>query len=373
MSRPRRGTDVPVSTVLLSGYYGFGNVGDEAILAATIAAMRDARPDLAIEVLSANPQSTARQYGVRATSRSSPLHILAAVRRAGLVMSGGGGLLQDVSSRSSPLYYLGVLRLAQLLRRKTMVFAQGIGPLRTPRNIALTLSCFRRAGAITVRDQASGEWLRQHGFSESDFLIGADPALLLEPCATDRATHILAQHGVPMDAPCVGICARPWHGAAQPSATVAAMADGLARELDAHVLLLPFHPRTDVQLAGDAAGQMSQPATVLDSVLSPGEALGVIGRLKLLIGMRLHSLIFAALAGTPLLGISYDPKIDAFLESIGRRPAASVEALDHAAVTAAARQTVATSEQQRGCLEKRIAALREAAQHSVRAALQLLD
>ncbi|MFQ5811436.1 MAG: polysaccharide pyruvyl transferase CsaB [Armatimonadota bacterium] len=359
--------------MLFSGYYGFGNLGDEAILAASIAALRAARPDLDIEVLSADPRRTARQYGVRGASRSNPLHILAALRRADLLLSGGGGLLQDVTSPASPLYYLGILRLAQLLRRKTMVFAQGIGPLHSRRSIALTLSCSRRANAITVRDEASAQWLRERGLDDSDIVVAGDPALLLEACPRERACEILAGNGAPGDGRRIGICVRPWHTAPHLVRTLASLADELARELDAHVLLLPFHPHLDLEPCRNIARLTGRPATVLEGTLSPGEALGVIARLDLLIGMRLHSLILGALAGAPLLGISYDPKVDAFLESLGLRAAASAEALDGAVVRAAAHEAMARSDRQQRRLRDRVEGLKEAAQRSIQGALSLLD
>jgi polysaccharide pyruvyl transferase CsaB len=360
-------------TILLSGYYGFGNIGDEAILAASIGALRAARADLHIEVLSADPQHTAQQYCVRATPRSNPWHILAAIRRADLVLSGGGGLIQDVTSRASPLYYLGILRLAQLLRRKTMVFSQGIGPLQSRRNTALTLSTFRRAHAITVRDEESADWLRQRGFGDSAITVAADAALLLQPCATERAAGILGSHGVATDAPRIGICVRPWPSAPELSDAIASLGDELAQELSAQVILLPFHPQTDVPFCQRTAARMHRRATVLGSGVSPSEVLGIIAHLDLLIGMRLHSLIFAGIAGRPLLGISYDPKVDAFLQSIGLEAAASVEALDVGALAAIAGETLAHSDRQREHVRERVEDLKRAAQRSIQVALSLVD
>ena len=50
-----------MSNIVISGYYGFGNAGDEAMLAAMIEALSDLDPHLNIIVLSGNPEDTRRR------------------------------------------------------------------------------------------------------------------------------------------------------------------------------------------------------------------------------------------------------------------------------------------------------------------------
>ena len=47
--------------------------------------------------------------------------------------------------------------------------------------------------------------------------------------------------------------------------------------------------------------------------------------MDVLIGVRLHALIFAGVMGVPMIGISYDPKIDRFLDSIGDKPLGNLQ------------------------------------------------
>ena len=123
---------VPVSRILLSGYYGFGNAGDEAVLAAILASLRREMPDVESAVLSVDPAATTRLHGVAAFHRARPREVLAALRQCDLFVSGGGSLLQDVTSLSSLLFYLAQIRFARMLGRRVMVYAQGIGPLLRP-------------------------------------------------------------------------------------------------------------------------------------------------------------------------------------------------------------------------------------------------
>src|SRR5690606_40607808 len=109
----------------LSGYYGFGNAGDEAILEMVVSALRTGAPGVPFRVLTADPEGTARRLvalGVltapeahEAVAARGPLQALGEVARAGLLVSGGGGLLQEGTSRRSLLYYVGWLLWARLL------------------------------------------------------------------------------------------------------------------------------------------------------------------------------------------------------------------------------------------------------------------
>ena len=115
--------------VLISGYYGFGNLGDEALLEVIVGRLRRDFPAASIEVLSATPQRTAADYRVDATPRWDWRAVRAAIGRADVVLSGGGGLLQNGTSLRSLLYYAAILREAIRTGRKAMIFAQSIGPL----------------------------------------------------------------------------------------------------------------------------------------------------------------------------------------------------------------------------------------------------
>ena len=154
MTLDARATASLAPRFLLSGYYGFGNVGDEALLQVIVERLRARWPACAVDVLSGDPSGTARTYGVEATPRMDLGRVRAAVDRADVVLSGGGGLLQNVTSLRSLVYYAGVIRAGIRAGKPTMIFAQSIGPLDFWGRAIVRAFCKGIAGA-TVRDERS--------------------------------------------------------------------------------------------------------------------------------------------------------------------------------------------------------------------------
>jgi len=306
LSRPK-----DIMHLVISGYYGYGNTGDEAILAALTDEVRRRYPDVQVTVLSAAPEATARQYGVEAIPRGSLHAIWRALRDADLLISGGGGLIQDATSRLSPFYYLAILRLARLAGTPYMIFAQGLGPLRCRLARWATARCFRHAAAITVRDEPSAQLLSQLGVTTSPVEVTADPALLLEPCPPHCTDELLREFGLSESTGLIGIALRRWADSdvVKPAA---ALIRHLHQSQAGQVLLIPFQPDEDMNLAWRVASEAAVPVTILDQALEPRELLGVVSRLDLLVSMRLHGLVFAASAQVPAVALSYDPKVEAF-------------------------------------------------------------
>ena len=113
--------------VVMSGYYGFGNAGDDAILDSIQQAIRAASDDVSVTVLSNDPELTRRQYGLDAIPRFRMLRVLHALRRGDVLLSGGGSLLQDTTSTRSLLYYLSVIRAAEWMGKPVCPVAAQAG------------------------------------------------------------------------------------------------------------------------------------------------------------------------------------------------------------------------------------------------------
>jgi len=313
-------TNEAVVQIALSGYYGSGNTGDEAVLAGIVESFerRLGAGQVEFVVFSADPAATERLHGLRAVERMNFGLLRRTLKEIDLLLSGGGSLLQDTTSLRSLVYYLWVVHLALRSRTPVMFYAQGIGPLRRRLARLLTRIVADRVGYITVRDEESAALLRQIGVRRPPIEVTADPAFALTPEEAAHTAARFAEIGVPTDRPLIGIALRPWRPPAPTPAACARMAEQVAKETRGHLLLLPMQPPGDLDLAERIASGVPGPVSVLREPLSPRAAVGMVGALSGLVAMRLHALIFGAIGGVPLVALGYDPKVRQLMRQLGQ-------------------------------------------------------
>lgn len=314
--------------IVLSGYYGFHNAGDEAVCYAIIEALRREMPEAEITILSNEPVWSAQAYGVHAVNRWMPTKVLPTLAKADLLISGGGSLLQDVSSTNGVLYYLGILEAARLLAVPQMIYAQGIGPLGLPRNRHLTARALNAAALRTVREPDSKNFLEKIGV-EGAVYVTPDPVIGLDMAGVDaalgqRALLAAGRHG---EQPLL-ICAPRLWGEADRVKLFAESLDRLAEEQGYDIALLAMQPSQEGALCQAIAGHMTQRAFVLNDDYDMPTLLSLFKGADAVLAMRLHGLILGALAGAKLLALSYDPKCDSFMRLIHRDSLLPIEQMD---------------------------------------------
>mgnify|MGYP000559506131 CR=1 FL=1 len=305
--------------IVVSGYYGYDNLGDEAILYSIIEAVKDFNRNIEIVVLSSSPEVTSRRYDVKAAGRYNLPEIISALRDADLFISGGGSLLQDVTSLKSPFYYLAMLQLARFLSKKTIFFCQGVGPLNSRIVRLATLKTLEKIDLVSVRDIDSKELLKEIGLSGDDIIKSVDPVFLLSDLAeTGRNPEA--------DGTVLGISVRPWNDNSYLKPLAAGVNQLIEDYPDLEIHLIPFHQGEDERLSKSLFKLLkTDKIKVLDVSSHPARMIDYYGQIDLLLGVRLHSLIYAAITATPFVGISYDPKIDSFLAELARKPAGRTE------------------------------------------------
>ncbi len=347
--------------ILISGYYGFENAGDEAVLSGLIVGLRNNAPasQLEIAALSIAPKNT--EYLHQITAKHRYKELLPALLKTDLLLSGGGSLLQDVTSAHGIFYYLAVVRIAQIMGCKTMFVAQGIGPLTRKRSIKLTASVANGLDAIAVRDNASCELLQSIGVTKT-INITADPALLLDPGPHAKQDGIL-------------LSMRKWKESS--SQLESDLARALLRiALPRRVEALNMYGDNDAEAADHVIRQLHYPGyNPVQGVSHPDfrRLLGSVAASEMVIGMRLHALIFAAAAGVSAVGLSYDPKVTAFMHQLGQDDAVSdISPADTNILSATIGAVWKTRQDRAEAIKKKLLSIRPLAQRNADIAYHLL-
>jgi len=307
--------------ITLSGYYGFKNAGDEAVLAGIIKALRmqPGGDDLDIDVLSMDPAETTSTHHVDASHRYKIGALLKSISKTDLLLSGGGSLLQDVTSAHGIFYYAGVVRVAQMMGKKTMFIGQGIGPLKLPRSRKLVAGVANRLNAVTVRDPESLALLKEIGVTRPSIEVTADPALLLPAERSPVAPPLLGAGKILFSL-------RPWHtGTDDLTDRLVDAALALSPSIQAETLSM--QPQTDDDVMTAFANRWTEKGGSTPSTAATGDVdrlhriIDALSSAELVVGMRLHALILAAGAGVPSLALSYDPKVRSFMQFSGQEDA----------------------------------------------------
>ncbi len=304
--------------VLICGAYGKGNAGDDAILEAICAQLRSVDPDLPLYVLSRTPMATAQRYRIGAIYTFNYPAYIRRMRRVRLYISGGGSLIQDVTSSRSLFYYLSSLRSAHRSGCKTLMYGCGIGPVSDRHLHRAGKTIDRCADRITLRDHLSPEVLKQMGVTRPDIRVTADPALLLDPAPDDQVDSLLLGRGIPADGRYLMFALRPWQGFAAKAEVFAACAQQAYEAHGLTPLFLAFEPKRDLAAAQSVCENLTCPYYILPTPERGDLIVGLMRRASAMAAMRLHALIFAAGQGVPLVGVVYDPKVSSFLDDLGQ-------------------------------------------------------
>jgi polysaccharide pyruvyl transferase CsaB len=288
-------------------------------------------PHARLIVLSANPAATQALHEVEAVPRA-PADVWRVLTGARLLISGGGSLVQDVTSARSALYYLGTLQAASWRDVPVAVIGQGIGPLERPWIRSLAGRVYGKARVLSVRDADSVNTLNALGVTR-DIHLGADLALLAPVADASWVQDRIAAEGLDRARVRVGVAMRSWPGMRD----LEELGRGVGRFAEmfgARIAVFPFDQVRDRRVsrvvADAAVGRVIEADT-------PSQLLGLVGAMDLMVAVRLHGLIFAAARGVPSVALAYDPKVTAFMAEIGMPAVLPVDSTGLAVAEAMAR------------------------------------
>ena len=282
--------------VLLAGYFGFHNLGDELLASSAIKMLTDCGvQNERIAILTAGGD-----YGVAAFDRWDLRSVIRAIGRSQTLLYAGGGLFQDATSLRSCFYYWGLSFIAAKLSCTTWAMGQSVGPFRTRVARSLARNAFAGCKYVTVRDDLSRQLLSSIGVDSRpipDLVLGLSvpdirqsdqgPVLInVRPTTDGEAGRLIARlaakfaaKGIPM----IGIALSP-------------------EDVAEFERLKISHTMPDM------------PVHTIDSI---GEFAPLVAGCLAAVGVRLHFGILCYLAGIEPWLYPYDPKVRAFAESFG--------------------------------------------------------
>ena len=300
------------SDIVISGYYGHNNSGDDALLYAIIKNIKALDNNIRITVLSKNPKETKAIYGVDAVYRFNIVKIANAVKNSRLLISGGGSLIQDSTSNRSLHYYISVIKLALKHGIKTYVYANGVGPIIREHNIALTKEILNQVDLITLREEDSKNILADIGITTPPMYTTCDPAVTIEPDSQEVLNDILTKENIPVGDYAV-ISIRNWKSNAFQD-NIIEISKYLKEHYSLNCIFVPMQYKKDYKICSICAKY----GYVLSKPHDFHEIMTLAAHSKIVIGMRLHMLMYGANACIPVVGLAYDPKIKSYLSYLNQ-------------------------------------------------------
>lgn len=305
-------------SIMICGAYGRGNAGDDAILEAIVQEMRALDPERTICVMSRRPQETRLTYRTGAVYTFNIFSILRRFRHAALYINGGGTLMQDVTSTRSIWYYCYTLRAAKKRGCKVMMYGCGIGPINRAGNRKMAAKTIQGSvDRITLRDENSRQELARMGVTRPDIRVSADPTIILDAAPYEVVSLAMEQSGIDPNGRYIGFGLRNWKGLDAALPAIAAAADYAYEKHGLTPVFVPIEFPSDLTPAERVGALLHCPWYAVRTRQPIEVTIGILARMKTVVGIRLHSLMFSAGQGVPVVGMSYDIKVDSFLKYIG--------------------------------------------------------
>ncbi|QHE54110.1 polysaccharide pyruvyl transferase family protein [Pontibacillus sp. HMF3514] len=219
-------------------------------------------------------------------------------------------------------YYSQFIDMAHAYKIPIYFYGIGIGPFKEKAAEEYAITLLRKGEMIAVRDPNSFQFVKKHIDNEKISLI-TDPAMCLKAVPPERRKQILKKEKLPSNYKLVGICLRPWFFKGKKEQEllkkIGQVGEELYKQYNVRFVLIPFSQyQGDITLMKRVKQYLPKGSSYFINPKNKSSKYiqGLCSSLSLMIGMRLHSLILAASQNVPVIGLSYDPKVNHFMRSI---------------------------------------------------------
>lgn len=312
--------------VVLCGAYGKGNSGDEAILKSINLELKQTDNTMPVWVISRNVKETRMLHKINALYTFDFFTMMKKFKNADVYINGGGSLIQDVTSTRSLYYYLFTIFLAKKLGCKVMMYGCGIGPVSLEKNRKLAAKVINKyVDVITLRDDISREELTRMGVDVPNIIMSADPTLILNGANDIDLKDALEAENIDLSKNYIGFGLRKWTSFDSVCDEIVKSAEYAFEKHGLIPLFIPIEFPNDVYIAQKVASKLKCPYKMIKNRHPIEVTISILAKMKCVVGIRLHSLMFSAGRGVPVVGLSYDVKVDGFLKYIGAQNCIKLE------------------------------------------------
>jgi polysaccharide pyruvyl transferase WcaK-like protein len=316
------------------GFYGAGNVGDEATLGGFAQLLSKSGTHARVSVGSRNPAHTARvepAFRYFSSLSHDPRHWLANLQATAHAVVGGTPIsdvlgdwpLSELLSvlRSIDHRRASALRLIGLRRVPLAFVGVGIETLRMEKSRRIVREeIVPRVRHWSVRSRRDQQRLVENGVLPADITVAADMAWLIEAVTDEFGRRCLQRWGAEPGRPLVGVNVVNENNLLdrQPELleVLAGALDEIADEMGAQIVFFANDVREDPCFDKAAAtqviGRMKNPDRALrapNHYFSPREMLSLVGCCQLTLSMRYHSCLFSAVQGVPFIAVNRSDKV----------------------------------------------------------------
>lgn len=278
--------------VAISGYYGFKNFGDEAILGVLVNHLKQLK-DVDITVFSSDVDYTSKTYSVNSVKRFDLKNVIKTIRNSDVLISGGGSLLQDVTSLKSVVYYSLIIALGLLFNKKVIIFAQGVGPLNKKVSQLIVSNLLKNCSLVTVRDEKSLALLRNWG-------INAD--LVCDPIYSLDVVQEFNENAL-------GVQLREFK--TMNYNLLHKLALFIAEKFsDKKIEIFSLQESQDLELCKNFENILKTLNPEIKTEIVTDSIVNRISKLSYLIAMRFHAILVALKCGIKTCAINYDVKVE---------------------------------------------------------------
>lgn len=288
------GNHTRANKVLISGYIGFSNFGDDAIFSVLTKSLKEGGKE--VRALSSNPALTSENFDVKAYKFNNPFEVLRAILGCDTLISGGGSLLQNTTSNKSLIYYILVILLAKFLGKRVVIFAQGIGPLKGSFWQGLTQFTLRLCDEVTVRNSFSQRLLGKWKIKNKLVL---DPVFEMDLPPYDPKNI-------------VGVQLRSYSKLEK--SNIENLSRAISKKFsNKKIQIFPFQKSLDDEICNEFFEALKAQNPEIDAEIVPYQTIEQItqdfSHLNYLLAMRFHACVLGLKLGVKTLPVSYDEKV----------------------------------------------------------------